>query len=116
MRERKGDLMKSEQYSFATSDIVNQTVLVCEISNFVPVSILCIFFRYESILSCIESMREDLTSLDDAMNSLIKEKDVANEEMRKVERSLVEVLVGQQKKLLSIISRDEGTDDISIDL
>jgi len=69
--------------------------------------------EYESILSCIESTREEVTSLDDAMKSMIEEKDVANEEMRKVERSLVEVLVGQQKKLLSIISRDEGNEDPS---
>jgi predicted nucleic acid-binding Zn-ribbon protein len=65
--------------------------------------------RYEQILSKIESKRDEINMVDEEMKDLTIEKNEANDQMRVLERSLVELLVEQQKKLLSI-SSDNGMD------
>ena len=66
----------------------------------------CSFHRYEQIITKIESKRDDLSSFDDELKTLDMDKVEINDKMRGLERSLVELLVEQQKKLLSISSND----------
>lgn len=58
--------------------------------------------EYEQILCKIEMKREDLYSVEEEAKQLNTEKVKANDEMRKLEKSLVELLVEQQKTLFSI--------------
>ncbi len=58
------------------------------------------------MLSKIESKRDDLNLVDQELKELNIKKSDVNDEMRGLERSLVELLVEQQKKLLSISSDD----------
>ena len=60
--------------------------------------------RYEQILSKIEVKRDEINVIDDELGDLTIEKNEFNDKMRGLERSLVELLVEQQKKLLSISS------------
>ena len=64
------------------------------------------FGRYEQIITKIESKRDGLSSFDEDLRVLNVEKTELNDKMRGLERSLVELLVDQQKKLLSISSND----------
>ena len=67
----------------------------------------CFVCRYEKLLGSIEVKRESLNSVNNKLNQFCDERTNANEQMRELERSLVEVLVYQQKKLLEISSRVE---------
>ena len=62
--------------------------------------------EYEQILCKIELKRDGLNAVDDETRMLHAEKAKANDDMRKLEKSLVELLVDQQKTLLSISSRN----------
>jgi len=62
--------------------------------------------EYEQILCKIELKRDGLNAVDDETRRLHAEKAKANDDMRKLEKSLVELLVEQQKTLLSISSRN----------
>lgn len=64
--------------------------------------------RYEQILNKIELKRNDLHDIEEEEHRLQIERTGANEEMRKLEKSLVEILVEQQKTLLSISTRGGG--------
>ena len=55
----------------------------------------------------IEEKREDLNKYETKLMALNREKRAADDEMRDLEKSLVEILVDQQKTLLAISSRDE---------
>ena len=66
--------------------------------------------RYEQILSKIELKRDEANNADVDANRLQNQKAVLNNEMRGLEKSLVGILVEQQKTLLSISSRDTGDD------
>ena len=48
--------------------------------------------------------RDEISVIDDELGDLTLEKNEINDKMRGLERSLVELLVEQQKKLLSISS------------
>ena len=61
--------------------------------------------EYEQILCKIELKRDGLNAVDNETKKLHTEKSEANDEMRKLEKSLVKLLVEQQKILLSISSR-----------
>jgi hypothetical protein len=58
-------------------------------------------------LSSIEDKREDLNTYENKLIALNRKKSAADDEMRDLEKSLVEILVDQQKKLLAMSSRDE---------
>ena len=62
-------------------------------------------------MSKIESKRDEINMVDDEMKDLTIEKNDVNDQMRVLERSLVELLVDQQKKLLTITS-DNGLDKL----
>ena len=72
-------------------------------------SIVLIFLRslprYEQILNKIELRRDELNEIDEEGKRLEKQKTMANDEMRKLEKSFVSLLVEQQKTLLSISTR-----------
>jgi len=68
--------------------------------------------RYEQILSKIELKRDDLNIVEEGATRLYTEKAAANEEMRKLEKSLVELLVDQQKTLLSISTRGDAQNGV----
>ncbi len=61
----------------------------------------------------IESKREELSRFDEELNIINIKKNEMNDKMRGLERSLVELLVDQQKKLLSIVSNGETNKDKS---
>ena len=61
--------------------------------------------RYEKLLKSIELNREALSGINNGINQFCAERTKANEEMRVLERPLVEILFDQQKKLLEISSR-----------
>ena len=63
--------------------------------------------RFEELLTKIENKREDLNVYEKKLMALSREKSNADDEMRDLEKSLVEILVDQQKKLLAISSRDD---------
>lgn len=66
-----------------------------------------LYHRYEELLSSIEDKREDLNTYENKLIALNRKKSAADDEMRDLEKSLVEILVDQQKKLLAMSSRDE---------
>ena len=57
------------------------------------------------MLCKIELKRDGLNAVDDEIKKLYTEKSEANDEMRKLEKSLLKPLVEQQKILLSISSQ-----------
>lgn len=61
--------------------------------------------EYEQILCKIELHREEQNKIDEEFMRLKSEKDSSTDEMRILETSLVELLVEQQKKLLSLSLR-----------
>jgi hypothetical protein len=63
--------------------------------------------EYEQILCKIEMKRENLHAVEEEAKQLHTEKGKANDEMRKLEKSLVALLVEQQKTLLSISTENE---------
>lgn len=65
--------------------------------------------EYEQILNKIELQRDELNVVEEEVMMLNKDKNAATEDMRKLEKSLVELLIGQQKKLLNITLRDESS-------
>ena len=56
--------------------------------------------------------REDLNVVDEEAKGLHLEKDTAHEDMRNLEKSLVEILVKQQKNLLAICSFGENSTSV----
>lgn len=63
--------------------------------------------EYEQILCKIDMKREDLYSVEEEAKKLHTEKAEAHDEMRKLEKSLVGLLVEQQKTLLSISTEND---------
>jgi len=60
--------------------------------------------EYEQLLENIEEKREQMTVVDERLKDVLEKKEDLDSKMRSVERSLVEVLVDQQKRLLSLVS------------
>ncbi|CAM9178368.1 unnamed protein product [Scytosiphon promiscuus] len=58
----------------------------------------------EGLLEAMEAKRKALVALDTKLNNLAESRSVKDEEMKGLERTLVQVLVEQQKKLLSLLS------------
>lgn len=65
--------------------------------------------EYEQILSKIELQRDEVNNVEEEVSRLSKNKNSATEDMRKLEKSLVELLIEQQKKLLNISLRDDSS-------
>ncbi|GMH66148.1 hypothetical protein TrST_g11447 [Triparma strigata] len=61
--------------------------------------------EFEQLLDNIENKREELSSVDAKLKEIMDGKEEAEDRMKGLERMLVEVLVEQQKKLLSILSQ-----------
>lgn len=61
--------------------------------------------EFEQLLDNIENKREELAGVDSKLKELMESKEDAEDRMKGLERMLVEVLVEQQKKLLSILSQ-----------
>lgn len=61
--------------------------------------------EFEQLLDSIENKREELAAVDAKIKELMDNKEDAEDRMKGLERMLVEVLVEQQKKLLSILSQ-----------
>jgi len=61
--------------------------------------------EFEQLLDNIENKRSELSSVDAKLKELMENKEDAEDRMKGLERMLVEVLVEQQKKLLSILSQ-----------
>ena len=57
-------------------------------------------------LENIEVKREKISKVDSDINDVRKKKEEADEKMKKLERTLVEVLVEQQKNLLVILQQE----------
>mmetsp|Transcript_26135 Transcript_26135/g.24979 ORF Transcript_26135/g.24979 Transcript_26135/m.24979 type:complete len:91 (+) Transcript_26135:470-742(+) len=53
--------------------------------------------EYEHLLGNIDSQREKITLIDSQIKNVLKNKEEEDNTMRELERSLVEILVGQQK-------------------
>ncbi|CAN0355186.1 unnamed protein product [Hapterophycus canaliculatus] len=58
----------------------------------------------EGLLEAMEAKRKSLVALDTKLNNLAESRSVKDDEMKGLERTLVQVLVEQQKKLLSLLS------------
>jgi len=61
--------------------------------------------EFEQLLENIENKREEQSGVDAKLKELMESKEDAEDRMKGLERMLVEVLVEQQKKLLSILSQ-----------
>ena len=61
--------------------------------------------EFEQLLDNIENKREELSQVDTKLKEIMDNKEEAEDRMKGLERMLVEVLVEQQKKLLSILSQ-----------
>jgi chromosome segregation ATPase len=61
--------------------------------------------EFEALLENMEQKREELQSVDDKLKELMMQKEESEDKMKQLERTLVEVLVEQQKKLLSILAQ-----------
>ena len=59
--------------------------------------------RFEQLVDDIEAKREQISVLDISLKGLTEQKEEIENQMKILERGLVEVLVEQQKKLFSII-------------
>lgn len=62
--------------------------------------------EYEQLLENIEVKREKISKVDSDINDVRKKKEEADEKMKVLERTLVEVLVEQQKNLLVILQQE----------
>lgn len=60
--------------------------------------------RFEQLVDDIEAKREQISVLDISLKGLTEQKEEIENQMKILERGLVEVLVEQQKKLFSILS------------
>jgi len=60
--------------------------------------------NYEELLDRIESHREEIVGIEIKMQEVVGRKGDAEERMNAMERTLVEILVDQQKKLLGIVA------------
>merc|ERR1712046_62620 len=60
--------------------------------------------EYEALLEAIESKRSAVSALDVSMGKLVDERQEKEDQMKALERQLVELLVEQQKKLLAILT------------
>merc|ERR1711918_191608 len=60
--------------------------------------------EYEALLEAIESKRTAVSALDVSMGKLIDERQEKEDQMKALERQLVELIVEQQKKLLAILT------------
>mmetsp|Transcript_23629 Transcript_23629/g.30732 ORF Transcript_23629/g.30732 Transcript_23629/m.30732 type:complete len:88 (+) Transcript_23629:2-265(+) len=58
---------------------------------------------HDTLLSGIEKQRESLSELDNEIATLSDEREAKEDEIKLLERELVELLVTQQKKLLAIL-------------
>jgi len=65
--------------------------------------------EYELLLENIEVKRDQINKIDMKLKTIVEKKDEADDRMKKLERTLVEVLVEQQKKLLAILSSNEDS-------
>ena len=61
--------------------------------------------EFEQLLDNIEQKREEISQVDKKLKELMENKEDCEDKMKKLERTLVEVLVEQQKKLLTILSQ-----------
>ena len=60
--------------------------------------------EFEALLEGMEQKREELSGVDEKLKELMMNKEEAEDRMKQLERTLVEVLVEQQKKLLTILA------------
>ena len=60
--------------------------------------------EYEQLLEAIEAKRSAVSALDTSMQKLVDERQEKEDQMKALERQLVELLVEQQKKLLAILT------------
>ena len=63
--------------------------------------------EYEQLLENIELKREQIGKTDIKLKEIIEKKEEADDKMKMLERTLVEVLVEQQKKLLGILTNKD---------
>jgi hypothetical protein len=61
--------------------------------------------EFENLLNDIESKKEELSNIDESIRDLLFQKDETDSVMKSLEKSLVEVLVEQQKRMLDILSK-----------
>jgi hypothetical protein len=60
--------------------------------------------EFENLLDDIESKKEELSKIDESIRDLLFQKEETDSVMKALEKSLVEVLVEQQKRMLDILS------------
>ena len=83
-------------------------VIIILVHNFSP-NFFNVYFslnshRFEQLVDDIEAKREQISVLDISLKGLTEQKEEIENQMKILERGLVEVLVEQQKKLFSILS------------
>ncbi|GLD92309.1 hypothetical protein PINS_up000842 [Pythium insidiosum] len=67
--------------------------------------------EFDSLVELIERKRSELRNLEKTMSSLRQRRDEKETELKAMERKLVEILVGQQKQVLSLL---QATRDIEL--
>ena len=60
-------------------------------------------------MESIDFQRDELTSIDSQIKNTLAEKEMVDDAMRDLERSLVELLVTQQKHLITAMSKKVAT-------
>ena len=58
---------------------------------------------YDVLLDKLESNREEIGSIDERLKEVLDRKEIQEERRKQTERALVEILLGQTKKIMQIL-------------